>query len=191
MRRYREVMELARIRPVFAHKGPYATVYLAGGSPGEDAAERIRLRWNALRARLEGEGAATETLVALDEHLDAGVRGEQQADGRVLVAAGDDVQLAEPWDAALGVGDAAHWGVAPELGAYVRELAGGRGRPSPAEVDVWLVIPAGRGSRDRGCAAGLSVLECEPDLQPHLEVFDLAVLHVSPDLGDFEPVDAT
>src|SRR5690625_1441242 len=35
-------MDLARIRPVYDHPGPFATVYLEGRSPGEDAPQQVR-----------------------------------------------------------------------------------------------------------------------------------------------------
>ncbi len=116
-------MELARLRPVYESEGPFVTVYLEGRSPGEDAGEQMRLRWRALRERLESEGATAESLDALESVLLVDDVGEQQTDGRVLVAAGARVVLNEPWDAALGVGDDAHFGDVPQLGAYVRETA--------------------------------------------------------------------
>src|SRR5687768_14694376 len=45
--------------------------------------------------------------------------------------------------------------------------------------------------RNHGGAARLLVLEAEPDLHADLEVLDGAVLGLSADLGDLEPVDVT
>lgn len=117
-------MELNELKRVYSHEGPFATVYLEGRSPGEDAEKQVRLRWQALRERLEAEGAAAAALDAVETELAGSEPGEEQVNGRVLVAsAGEGVVLDEPWDAALGRGDDAHWGHLPELGAYVREAA--------------------------------------------------------------------
>ncbi|MGW7516179.1 baeRF2 domain-containing protein [Streptomyces sp. NPDC054796] len=117
-------MELNRLKSVYAHEGPFVTVYLEGRSPGEDAAKQVRLRWQALRSRLENEDADPKALDAVETALAASEAGEEQANGRVIVtSAADGVVLDEPWDAALGRGDAAHSGVLPELGPYIREGA--------------------------------------------------------------------
>ncbi|WP_020497074.1 hypothetical protein [Sciscionella marina] len=116
-------MDLSNLRGVYEHDGPFASVYLEGRSPGEDSAEQMRLRWHALRERLAEAGATETVLDALDAELGGAEFGEEQANGRVLVAAEDGVVLNEPWDAALGSGDDAHWTIVPELGSYARELA--------------------------------------------------------------------
>lgn len=116
-------MELSRLRPIYQHDGPFATVYLEGRSPGEDAAAQMRLRWRGLRDRLESAGGHANSLDAIEQELVGGTVGEQQTDGRVLVAADGAIVLDEAWDAAVGAGDDAHWGELPELGAYVREAA--------------------------------------------------------------------
>lgn len=116
-------MELSRLRNVYRHEGPFATVYLAGHGPDENALQQVRLRWRALRERLESAGAPPEPLDALEADLRDSAAGAEEADGRVLVAAGSRVLLHASWDAALGTGDAAYWSVQPELGPYVREAA--------------------------------------------------------------------
>lgn len=116
-------MELAELRRVYEQDGPFATVYLEGRSPAEDAGAQIRLRWDALRERLRADGAGDGVLEHLDAELMSERSGEEQADGRVLVATESGVVLDAPWDAALGSGDDAHWTTVPELGAYVREKA--------------------------------------------------------------------
>lgn len=116
-------MELARLRPVYAHEGPFATVYLEGRSPGEDAPTQQRLRWKALRERLVELGAPHGAVDSIESALHAAETGEAQTNGRVLVATESGVVLDEPWDAALGAGDSAHWTRLPELGAFVREEA--------------------------------------------------------------------
>lgn len=114
-------MDLSTLRSVYEHDGPFATVYLEGRSPGEDAATQVRLRWQSLRERLVSAGAETGPLDAIEATLQEHPAGAEQSNGRVLVAAGTEILLNEAWDAALGAGDNAHWGELPELGAYVRE----------------------------------------------------------------------
>ncbi|GAA4804056.1 hypothetical protein [Tomitella cavernea] len=114
-------MELKRLRPVLEHPGPMATVYLESRPPGEDAGTQSRLRWQAVRERLEADGATSATLAALDTVLRQDPVGEVQADGRVLVAGDDGVLLDEHWDASLGSGDAGYWSSSPQLDRYLRE----------------------------------------------------------------------
>ncbi len=115
------MVDLTTLQPLYAAEGPYATVYLEGRSPGDDASQQVRLRWNDLREQLHTAGADDASLEALEERVLDSTPGEMQTDGRVLVAAGGSVLLEEAWDAALGTGDRAHWGDDPELGAWVRE----------------------------------------------------------------------
>ncbi|WP_198319389.1 baeRF2 domain-containing protein [Actinopolyspora erythraea] len=116
------MMDLTRLRSVYESEGPFATVYLEGRSPSEESGEQLRLRWRDLREQLSGAGVGDGVLDALESHVLGAEAGEEQTNGRVLVATEDaGVVLAEPWDAALGVGDAAHWTRLPELGSYVRE----------------------------------------------------------------------
>lgn len=116
-------MHLSQIRSVYDRQGPFATVYLEGRSPSDDAPTQTRLRWKALRERLIDQEADTAALDALESALAPEEAGEVQTDGRVLVATTDGVALDVAWDAALGSGDEAYWTVAPELGGYVREEA--------------------------------------------------------------------
>ncbi len=116
-------MELGTLRDVYTHSGPFATVYLEARPPAEDSATQLRLRWADLREQLASTGADAAALEALDARLGEARGGEGQADGRVLVASAEGVALEADWDASLGAGDAAHWTVVPELGAYVRETA--------------------------------------------------------------------
>lgn len=116
-------MRLAALRHVYEQAGPLATVYLEGRSPAEDAAEQTRLRWRELRERLQSQGAADGALEVLDDALAAELSGEEQANGRVLVADENGLALHARWDAALGTGDSAVWQQLPDLGSYVREQA--------------------------------------------------------------------
>ncbi|MHA6804946.1 baeRF2 domain-containing protein [Salinifilum ghardaiensis] len=116
-------MKLSPLRQVYGREGPFATVYLESRPPAEDANEQLRLRWKALRERLQYHPASEAALHALDGAISGSTAGEAQIDGRVLVANDSGVLLDEQWDAALGTGDAAHWTSVPELGAYVREQA--------------------------------------------------------------------
>lgn len=114
-------MQLSDMRQVYEGQAPFATVYLEGRSPGEDAQHQVRLRWEELRRRLAEAGATEAMLVSLDDAVLEAESGEVQSNGRVLVADATGVVLDEPWDAALGAGDAAHLADEPELGAFVRE----------------------------------------------------------------------
>ncbi len=112
--------DLSPLQALSERQGPFATVYLEGRSPGEDAAQQVRLRWDNLREQLIEAGADEEALVAVDDRLAEPRPGEVQSTGRVLVASREGILLEEPWDAALGAGDAAHWSPVAELGAHVR-----------------------------------------------------------------------
>ncbi|SCK40713.1 hypothetical protein [Streptomyces sp. WMMB 322] len=115
-------MELSPLKSLYAEGEAFATVYLEGRSPGEDAADQIRLRWKSLRERLASDGADQAALTVLDDALARDKAGEEQANGRVLVASDHGrLGLDAPWDASLGAGDDAGWGVLPQLGAYARE----------------------------------------------------------------------
>ncbi len=116
-------MHLSPLRHVYGRQGPFATVYLESRPPAEDANEQFRLRWKALRERLQSWAANEDAVRALDDALSGATPREAQVDGRVLVADDSGVVLDEQWDAARGTGDTAHWTNVPELGAYVREQA--------------------------------------------------------------------
>lgn len=89
------VMSLDFLGPVYARKGPYASVVLeTNREAADDAAHAIELRWRGLRTDLASAGADEPTLTALDAVVgrpsDEG--GEQ---GQVVVAASGDVLLDE------------------------------------------------------------------------------------------------
>lgn len=116
-------MRLSTIRPVYDAEGPFATVYLEGRSPSEDAEKQVRLRWDDLRGQLASAGADEGLLESLDSAVMVEDIGEVMTDGRVLVANESGVLLNAPWDASLGAGDAAHFSPEANLGPYVRERA--------------------------------------------------------------------
>lgn len=60
-------MKLDIVRTITEARGPFATVYLEGRNPSEDAATQLRLRWDDLRGRLTESGADDEILAALIE----------------------------------------------------------------------------------------------------------------------------
>lgn len=116
-------MQLAEVRNVYDHDGPFATVYLEGRAPTPDAEHEVRLRWDDLRTRLEEAGAADETVTALENAVIVDDITEVQNNGRVLVANASGVLLNADWDAAIGAGDAVYFAQEPELGAFTRERA--------------------------------------------------------------------
>ena len=113
-------MQLSTLRSIYDSTGPFSTVYLEGRSPAEDAEQQVRLRWDDLKGRLEQAGASEAAVEALENVVIVEDITEVQTDGRVLVANDSGVLLNEPWDAALGAGDAAHVSDQPELGDYLR-----------------------------------------------------------------------
>lgn len=117
-------MKLDTVRSIADEQGPFATVYLEGRAPSEDAPDQLRLRWKALREHLSDNGATENALTALDDILTGSAPDkarEINADGRVLVANDSGTLLNEPWDANPGSGDSAHVSDVPELASYVRE----------------------------------------------------------------------
>jgi ribosomal protein L7Ae-like RNA K-turn-binding protein len=116
-------MELSLLRHVYDQEGPFATVYLEGRSPSEDAGTQTRLRWQALREQLLSDGAPEDIVQAIENELGQATAGEEQGNGRVLVANSSGVLLNEPFDAAQGAGDSVHYTALPELGPHARERA--------------------------------------------------------------------
>ncbi|MDS2172787.1 hypothetical protein Q7C18_08780 [Nesterenkonia sp. CL21] len=155
-------MQLTPIAQLIDHTPPFSTVCLQGSSPSEDAEHQLRLRWDALRSRLEEAGAPAEALEALDAALVGGETDPTQihTEGRALVADADTVLLDEPWDATRGQGDAAHVGDAPAVGDYVRERAGS------AVLLVAVADQEGATLRRVTVAEGLST---EPDAEQQVE----------------------
>ena len=134
-------MNHSHLRSIFEQKGPFATVYLEGRSPSADAATQLRLRWEDLRERLAEAGAGEGVLESIDSVVLIDEPTEVHTDGRVIVANSTGVLLDEHWDAALGDGDAAHFGEVPELGALLRQAS--------RQFDIVLVIAGQDGATVR------------------------------------------
>jgi hypothetical protein len=129
------------LRTVYESGGPYATVYLEGRTPSADADTQLRLRWSELREQLDSAGAGASLLESIDDVILVDEPTEVHTDGRTIVANSQAVLLDEHWDAALGDGDAAHYGDVPELGAYLRQEC--------RQFDVVLVIAGQDGAAVR------------------------------------------
>ncbi|WP_209323614.1 Vms1/Ankzf1 family peptidyl-tRNA hydrolase [Brevibacterium renqingii] len=134
-------MNYSHLRTIYEKGGPYATVYLEGRSPSADAATQIRLRWEELREQLSDNGADESLLESIDAVVLVDEPTEVHTDGRIIVATSEGVLLDEHWDAALGDGDAAHYGQVPELGAFLRQES--------RQFDVILVIAGQDGATVR------------------------------------------
>ena len=134
-------MNHSHLRTVYGSGGPYATVYLEGRTPSADAETQLRLRWSELRDQLSESGAEESLLESIDAIILVDEPTEVHTDGRTIVANSQGVLLDEHWDAALGDGDAAHYGDVPELGAYLRQEC--------RQFDVVLVIAGQDGATVR------------------------------------------
>lgn len=134
-------MNSSQLRKVYEQGGPYATVYLEGRAPSADADTQIRLRWSELRERLTSAGAGEPLLESIDAITLVDEPTEVHTDGRTIVANPQGILLDEHWDAALGEGDAAHYGDVPELGAYLRQEC--------RQFDIVLVIAGQDGATVR------------------------------------------
>lgn len=80
------------LRRVLDHPGPFVTVHLDASHDTESSDHELNLRWRAARKELTAEGAAANTLAALDEAMRTTPPAVGKA-ARLLVAAGDDVLL--------------------------------------------------------------------------------------------------
>src|SRR5918992_5095182 len=87
-------MELSFLRPLYERPGPYASVYVDMTRANEEVPKGPELRWRALREDLTGQGAAPETVRAVD----AAVQQEldrRWSGGLAVFAAGGEVVLSE------------------------------------------------------------------------------------------------
>ncbi|GAA4153410.1 Vms1/Ankzf1 family peptidyl-tRNA hydrolase [Actinomadura keratinilytica] len=83
-------MDLTFLKPLYRRPGPYASVYVDLTRTTEDAPKAAELRWRALRADLEEQGAPHGTLGAVEEAVLAELR-ERRSSGLVLFAADGEV----------------------------------------------------------------------------------------------------
>lgn len=112
-------MELARLRAVYEHPGPYLTVHAEVGRGGEDALDQLDARWTSIRHELERHDLGSALVEQVGERLRANTHlgGEVR---RTIVASGDevvfdDVQTAHSmWPETVDVGDL------PDLGGWLR-----------------------------------------------------------------------
>jgi hypothetical protein len=62
-------MNLSFLRPLYAHPGPWVSVYLDASQNTADAGTRASLHWRAIRAELGRQGAAEKVLDALERAI--------------------------------------------------------------------------------------------------------------------------
>ncbi|MEV1288551.1 Vms1/Ankzf1 family peptidyl-tRNA hydrolase [Micromonospora sp. NPDC049679] len=60
-------MDLSFLSPLYAHSGPWASVYLDASHNTADADAALQLRWRALRERLAEQGTSPDTVHALGD----------------------------------------------------------------------------------------------------------------------------
>jgi hypothetical protein len=112
-------MELARLRPVYEHPGPYLTVHAEVGRSAEDALDQLDARWTRIRHELERLEAARSLVDEVGERLRANTHVEGEV-RRTIVACGDevifdDVQGAHSmWPETVDMGDL------PDLASWLR-----------------------------------------------------------------------
>lgn len=126
-------MHLSGLQEAYDHEGPFASAYLEGSQPSENAETREGLRWRELAERLRSEGAQDACVRAIGDRLEDEQAGKLAAEGMAAVAARGEVVFAAPLRGPLG-GDRAHWSPLPDLGPYVRANADTR-RQLTAVVD--------------------------------------------------------
>lgn len=85
-------MDLSFLRPLYARPGPWASVYLDASRDTEDAAEALELRWRALAAQLQQQGADPATIAAVGSGVLRHVPRSGEY-GLALSAAGGEVVL--------------------------------------------------------------------------------------------------
>jgi len=83
-------MDLALLKPLYDHPGPFASVYIDTRRTDLQAPHEIELRWRDLRRQLATEGADASTLAALDSAVGSD-RGQPAPQGQALFAAGGEL----------------------------------------------------------------------------------------------------
>jgi len=112
-------MELARLRTVYEHPGPYLTVHAEVGRAGEDALDQLDARWTSIRHELERHDLDRALVEEVGERLRANTHLEGEV-RRTIVASGnevvfDDVQAGHSmWPETVDVAEL------PDLGGWLR-----------------------------------------------------------------------
>jgi hypothetical protein len=83
-------MELARLRTVYEHPGPYLTVHAEVGRGGEHALDQIDARWTSIRHELERHDLDPSLVEQVGERLRENTHLEGEV-RRTIVASGDEV----------------------------------------------------------------------------------------------------
>ena len=122
-------MDTTVLADLFAHPGPFATVYLDSTSADAQAAQALDLRWKNLRRDLTEQGADEATLDAIE----AAVSGDHAGgDTLCVVGAGGEVlfkrHLPEPPKADIG-----WWSPLPRIGPLLDWNQSGEGGLISAE----------------------------------------------------------
>lgn len=107
------------LRDLYAHDGPFATVYLDASANTENAPHEIELRWRSLRDELSRAGADERTLGALDEAV-LGPPDAPGRHGRTLIAAAGEVLLDAPLHDPPGQSTAS-WAELPEVLPFIAD----------------------------------------------------------------------
>ncbi|WP_021595710.1 Vms1/Ankzf1 family peptidyl-tRNA hydrolase [Actinomadura welshii] len=87
-------MDLAFLKTLYHRPGPYVSVYAGLTRTTEDASKAAELRWRALRADLEAQGAPKDTLRAVGQTIDEELT-LRRSEGIVIFAADGAVVYGE------------------------------------------------------------------------------------------------
>jgi len=116
-------MNLGKLKPVYAHDGPFISVHLDVSRDTEDAAHQIETRWAKMRAELSTAGAADTVLDRVGELVTqpTHVPGEAR---RTVVMSDDEVLLDDVRSGHGAADETAEYGPLPELTAWLEQLDG-------------------------------------------------------------------
>ncbi|PRW65095.1 baeRF2 domain-containing protein [Actinopolyspora mortivallis] len=120
-------MKLGYLQDVYAHEGPFVTVYLDTSADSADAGKEVELRWRSARERLVEHGASAEDLRAVDETVGSH-EWRTGRRGNVLVATGGGIVFRDELPEApeeFSDDELARLGPVPHLMPYLR-LRGAR-----------------------------------------------------------------
>jgi hypothetical protein len=118
-------MDLSFLEPVFAARGPYATVCADVTHTTESADAELELRVRSVTERLGSSGAPDAVLEAVRDRLLEGNDGGQAGTlrGRALVVAADGSVVLDEALSGAPVREVADWSAAPDLLPVLRQLA--------------------------------------------------------------------